>query len=195
MELLSVLTEQTKAALASLYEINDAEISFEKTNANFAGDYTFVVFPYLRFSRKKPEDTAADVGEFLKNEVEQVSGYNVVKGFLNIELSNEYWLDVAKDRVANGVKIPAIGKGQKVVVEYSSPNTNKPLHLGHIRNMLLGFATANILSAAGDEVHKVNIYNDRGIAICKSMLAWQKFGEGKTPESEGVKSDHFVGQY
>ena len=195
MELLSVLTEQTKAALASLYEINDAEISFEKTNANFAGDYTFVVFPYLRFSRKKPEDTAADVGEFLKNEVEQVSGYNVVKGFLNIELSNEYWLDVAKDRVANGVKIPAIGKGQKVVVEYSSPNTNKPLHLGHIRNNVLGFSYCEILAANGYDVVKNNLVNDRGIHICKSMLAWEKWGNEETPESSGIKGDHLVGKY
>ncbi|PCJ66480.1 MAG: arginine--tRNA ligase [Bacteroidetes bacterium] len=195
MDILSVLTEKTQAALASLYEINEAEISFEKTNANFKGDYTFVVFPYLRFSRKKPEDTASDIGEYIQKEVEQVSGYNVVKGFLNLELSNDYWLDVAKNQAANGITIPNIGKDKKVVVEYSSPNTNKPLHLGHIRNNVLGFSYCQILLANGYEVIKNNLINDRGIHICKSMLAWQKWGNAETPESSGVKGDHLVGKY
>ncbi|MGB0850884.1 MAG: arginine--tRNA ligase, partial [Bacteroidia bacterium] len=195
MDIISVLTEKTQAALASLYEISEAEISFEKTNANFVGDYTFVVFPYLRYSRKKPEDTASEIGELILQSVEEVSGYNVVKGFLNIELSDSYWLDVSKNQIDAGVCIPNIGQGKKVVVEYSSPNTNKPLHLGHIRNNVLGFSFCEILTANGYEVVKNNLVNDRGIHICKSMLAWEKWGNGETPVSSGIKGDHLVGKY
>jgi len=195
MDILAILADHTKAALASLYDITEENISFENTNANFAGDYTFVVFPYLRHSRKKPEDTATDIGEYLKEHVEEIDGYNVVKGFLNLELSDDYWLEVAQNRVASGITIPAIGQGQKVVVEYSSPNTNKPLHLGHIRNNVLGFSYCEILAANGYEVVKNNLVNDRGIHICKSMLAWQKWGNGEKPESSGIKGDHLVGKY
>lgn len=195
MDILTVLTAKVKEALAALYDVQDAEISFEKTNANFAGDYTFVVFPYLRVSRKKPEDTAAEIGDFLQKEVAQIDGYNVVKGFLNLELSDAHWLAVAKHRANEGLTIPSIGKGQKIVVEYSSPNTNKPLHLGHIRNNVLGFSMCEILSANGYDVVKNNLVNDRGIHICKSMLAWQKWGNGETPESSGLKGDHLVGKY
>lgn len=195
MDILTVLTAKVKEALAALYDVQDAKISFEKTNANFAGDYTFVVFPYLRVSRKKPEDTAAEIGDFLQKEVAQIDGYNVVKGFLNLELSDAHWLAVAKHRANEGLTIPSIGKGQKIVVEYSSPNTNKPLHLGHIRNNVLGFSMCEILSANGYDVVKNNLVNDRGIHICKSMLAWQKWGNGETPESSGLKGDHLVGKY
>jgi arginyl-tRNA synthetase len=195
MDILTVLTAKVKEALAALYDVQDAEISFEKTNANFAGDYTFVVFPYLRVSRKKPEDTAAEIGDFLQKEVAQIDGYNVVKGFLNLELSDAHWLAVAEHRANEGLTIPSIGKGQKIVVEYSSPNTNKPLHLGHIRNNVLGFSMCEILSANGYDVVKNNLVNDRGIHICKSMLAWQKWGNGETPESSGLKGDHLVGKY
>ena len=195
MDILATIGAKTKEALASLYDITEGEVSFENTNANFAGDYTFVVFPYLRHSRKKPEDTAADIGDYLKEHVAEIEDYNVVKGFLNLELSDGYWLEVAKNRVANGVTIPAIGKGQKVVVEYSSPNTNKPLHLGHIRNNVLGFSYCEILAANGYDVVKNNLVNDRGIHICKGMLAYQKYGNGQTPESSGLKGDHLVGKY
>jgi arginyl-tRNA synthetase len=195
MELLDVLAEKIKAALAHLYDVTDAKVSFEKTNANFAGDYTFVVFPYVRYSKKSPEATGAELGEIIKREVDEVTNYNVVKGFLNFELSDNYWLDVAQNQVANGVVIPNISNGEKVVVEYSSPNTNKPLHLGHIRNNVLGFSICEILAANGYEVIKNNLVNDRGIHICKSMLAWQKWGNGETPESSGLKGDHLVGKY
>lgn len=195
MNLLTTLAAKTKEALAQLYNITEGEISFENTNDNFAGDYTFVVFPYLRHSRKKPEDTAIDIGEYLKKHVAEIDNYNVVKGFLNLEVSDDYWLKVAEDRGANGITIPAMGKGQKVVVEYSSPNTNKPLHLGHIRNNVLGFSYCEILAANGYDVVKNNLVNDRGIHICKSMIAWQKWGNGETPESSGLKGDHLVGKY
>ncbi|MFB1012178.1 MAG: arginine--tRNA ligase [Bacteroidia bacterium] len=195
MDIRIILTAKVKEALAALYEVQDAKISFEKTNPNFAGDYTFVVFPYLRASRKKPEDTAAEMGEYLKKEVAEIDGYNVVKGFLNLELSDAHWLAVAEQRASEGLSIPSIGAGQKIVVEYSSPNTNKPLHLGHIRNNVLGFSMCEILSANGYDVVKNNLVNDRGIHICKSMLAWQKWGNGETPESTGLKGDHLVGKY
>jgi arginyl-tRNA synthetase len=195
MDILTVLTAKVKEALAALYDVQDAEISFEKTNANFAGDYTFVVFPYLRVSRKKPEDTAAEIGDYLKKEVAEIDGYNIVKGFLNLELSDAHWLAVAENLTRTGVTIPSIGKGQKVVVEYASPNTNKPLHLGHVRNVVLGHSYSEIMLANGYDVVKNNLVNDRGIHICKSMLAWQKWGNSETPESSGLKGDHLVGKY
>lgn len=195
MDILTTLGVKTKEALASLYDIAEGEITFENTNPNFAGDYTFVVFPYLRHSRKKPEDTAAEIGDYLKENVAEIDGYNVVKGFLNLELSNDYWLNVAQHRIDEGVTVPNIGGGKKVVVEYSSPNTNKPLHLGHIRNNVLGFSFCEILTANGYDVIKNNLVNDRGIHICKSMIAWQKWGNGETPESSSIKGDHLVGKY
>ena len=195
MEFVTVLADKTKAALAHLYNVTDAKISFEKTNANFAGDYTFVVFPFVRLSKKSPEATGEEIGAFIKNEVPEITGFNVVKGFLNFELSDNYWLEVAQKRVTNGVSIPNIGAGKKVVVEYSSPNTNKPLHLGHVRNNVLGLAMCEILAANGYDVIKNNLVNDRGIHICKSMIAWQKWGNGETPESAGIKGDHLVGKY
>jgi len=153
-----------------------------------------VVFPFTRFSKSAPEATAQAIGEFLKASVDFVEDFNVVKGFLNLEVSNDYYLDFFKETHTKS-DFAKGAEGRKIVLEYCGPNTNKPLHLGHIRNMLLGYSTAQLLEFAGHEVHKVNIYNDRGIAICKSMLAWQKFGKGETPESTGMKSDHFVGKY
>ncbi len=195
MDIQLTLKTQTILALETLYDLKIDEVSFEKTNPNFAGDLTLVVFPFLRFSKKKPEDTATDIGEFLQQNVSEISGYNIVKGFLNIELSNEYWLNVAETIAKEGTKIPAIGQGQKVVVEYSSPNTNKPLHLGHVRNNVLGYSYCKILEANGYQVVKNNLVNDRGIHICKSMLAWQKWGNQETPETTGIKGDHLVGKY
>ena len=195
MDIITVLSAHMREALNALYGVSDAQISFEKTNANFAGDFTFVVFPYLRASRKKPEDTAAELGEYIKAHVSEVEGYNVVKGFLNLELSDAHWLQVAKNQTTAGIRIPTIGEGKKVVVEYSSPNTNKPLHLGHVRNNVLGISMCEILAANGYEVIRNNLVNDRGVHICKSMLAWQKWGNGETPESSGLKGDHLVGKY
>lgn len=193
MQLETYIKSGIADAIASLYgETVDAEtIKLESTNPDFKGDFTFVCFPYVRLSKKKPEDTAAEIGEALKASIQQVSGFNVVKGFLNIEISDNYWLErFALHEL--GVKAKNSGK---VMVEYSSPNTNKPLHLGHIRNNLLGYSVARILETSGYEVVKANLINDRGIHICKSMLAWQRFGNGETPESSGLKGDHLVGKY
>ncbi|MBT8327474.1 MAG: arginine--tRNA ligase, partial [Bacteroidia bacterium] len=195
MDFIQELKTQTQNALTDLYTIEKVEINFEQTNPNFEGDFTFVVFPYLRYSKKKPEDTAAEIGEYLREKVKEVSNYNVVKGFLNLELSDTYWISVASEISNNGLRIPALVKNQKVVVEYSSHNTNKPLHLGHIRNNVLGYSICKILEANGYDVIKNNLVNDRGVHICKSMLAWQKWGNGETPESSGIKGDHLVGKY
>ena len=184
------------AAMQALFEASvevDA-ISLNETIKDFDGDITVVVFPLTRMSKQGPEPTGNAIGAYLKENVDLVVDFNVVKGFLNLVIAESYWLDFLKEECNNA----DFGKGtneRKVVLEYCGPNTNKPLHLGHIRNMLLGYSTANLLSFAGNTVHKVNIYNDRGIAICKSMLAWQRFGNGATPESTGMKGDHFVGQY
>ncbi len=191
-----IIQNAVAQALEHLYQEKVAanQVALNETIKDYAGDITVVVFPFTRFSKSAPEATAQAIGEFLKAAVDFVEDFNVVKGFLNLEISNDYYLDFFKEThtksdFAKGVE------GRKIVLEYCGPNTNKPLHLGHIRNMLLGYSTAQLLEFAGHEVHKVNIYNDRGIAICKSMLAWQKFGKGETPESAGMKSDHFVGKY
>ena len=154
-----------------------------------------MTFPFTKFSKKSPEQTGAEIGEFIKNELPEVSDFNVIKGFLNISLGDSYWLDQFYTNILADQFAVFSPKGKKVMVEYSSPNTNKPLHLGHVRNNLLGYSVAKILEAAGYEVIKANLVNDRGIHICKSMLAWQKFGEGETPETAGVKGDHLVGKY
>lgn len=197
MSIENILTGESKEALKTLYgsEVNEKQIQLQKTRSEFKGDLTLVVFPFLKISRKSPEDTAHEIGNYLVEKSLLVEGYNVIKGFLNLEISEQYWLDFFKNEINNAGFGAAKPTGEKIVVEYCGPNTNKPLHLGHIRNMLLGYATANVLEMAGNEVHKVNIYNDRGIAICKSMLAWQKFGNGETPESSEMKGDHLVGKY
>ncbi len=183
-------------AVTTLYgETTEAEIQIQKTRKEFEGDYTMVVFPLLRKSRKSPEATAQEVGEYIASHSEHISSFNIIKGFLNLSLSSEFWVEQFEGIVAN----PAFGQlpssGRTIMVEYSSPNTNKPLHLGHVRNNLLGYSVAEILKYAGHNVLKVNLVNDRGIHICKSMLAWKLFGGGETPASSGMKGDHLVGKY
>jgi arginyl-tRNA synthetase len=184
-------------AIKHLYQtdVAPAAISLQETRKEFEGQITIVTFPFTKFSRKGPEQTGNEIGEYLKNELKEVTAFNVIKGFLNISISDEYWISQLYNQILPDDFAVSKPNGQKVMVEYSSPNTNKPLHLGHIRNNLLGYSVAQILSAAGYEVVKTNLVNDRGIHICKSMLAWQKFGNGETPESSGLKGDHLVGKY
>jgi len=177
------------------HELAIEEVALQPTRKEFEGSHTFVCFPYARISKKKPEETATVIGEYLVEHVEMVKGFNVVKGFLNIVLTDKTWVDLfSKIWAADNYGVqPANGK--EVMVEYSSPNTNKPLHLGHLRNNFLGWSVSEILKANGYDVHKVQIINDRGIHICKSMVAWLKYGEGATPESTGKKGDKLVGDY
>ena len=187
------------AAVKALYGVEPKEgmIQLQKTKREFEGSLTLVVFPLLRVSRKKPEDTAAEIGEYLLKNCDAVDKYNVVKGFLNLSVSADSWTDLLNTIDADenyGIHKP--GKDAPLwMIEYSSPNTNKPLHLGHVRNNLLGWAVANIEEACGKRVVKTNIVNDRGIHICKSMLAWLKWGNGETPQSSGKKGDHLIGDY
>lgn len=177
------------------HELAVEEIALQPTRKDFEGSHTFVTFPYGRISKKSPEETGKSIGEFLVANVDAVAAYNVVKGFLNLELSDSLWLQVLSAVNTNDKYGVQPSNGEKVMVEYSSPNTNKPLHLGHLRNNFLGYSVAQILDACGYDVLKVNLVNDRGIHICKSMLAYQKFGEGETPESAGMKGDHLIGKY
>ena len=195
MRITTKLTEKTQEAISELYGISEFDISFEQTNPKFEGDLTLVVFPFLKYSKKRPEDTAEEIGNFLTKLVHEIKSFNIVKGFLNIQFSDEYWLNELKDHVNLGIQIPKIGDNNKIVVEYSSPNTNKPLHLGHIRNNVLGYSVCQIFSAVGFDVVKNNLVNDRGIHICKSMVAYQKWGNNETPESSGLKGDHLIGKY
>jgi arginyl-tRNA synthetase len=186
-------------AIQTIYnsEIESDSIQIQMTRKEFEGDLTVVIFPYTRFSKKNPEQTGADIGEFLIKNVELISNFNVVKGFLNLVVSSKYWVDELQNALCN----PQFGfkkvenDSPIAMVEYSSPNTNKPLHLGHIRNNLLGFSISEILKANGLNVIKTNIVNDRGIHICKSMYAWLKEGKNETPENSGKKGDHLVGEY
>lgn len=187
------------AGLKALYNIDAEEKSIQvlKTKKEFEGHYTVVVFPFLRASKKSPEATAKEIGEYLKANEPAVAEYNVIKGFLNITVAPDCWTELLNDINANdkyGIK-EVKDNAPTVMIEYSSPNTNKPLHLGHVRNNLLGNALANIIAANGNKVIKTNIVNDRGIHICKSMLAWKKYGNGETPESTGKKGDHLIGDY
>ncbi|SDD94683.1 arginyl-tRNA synthetase [Mucilaginibacter pineti] len=184
-------------AVKHLYQtdVASAAIGLQETRKEFEGQITIVTFPFTKFSRKGPEQTANEIGEFLKNELTEVADFNVVKGFLNISIKDEYWINQLYTQILPDSFALAQPNGKKVMVEYSSPNTNKPLHLGHVRNNLLGYSVSQILEAAGYEVIKANLVNDRGIHICKSMLAWQKFGNGETPASSGLKGDHLVGKY
>ena len=193
------LTQAVLAAIKDLYgqEVDPKTVQVQKTRSEFEGNLTLVVFPFLKISRKKPEDTAADLGEWLKNNCELVSDYNVVKGFLNLVISAQTWTDLLNKIDADehyGEK-QSTADSKLVMIEYSSPNTNKPLHLGHVRNNLLGWSLAKIMEANGNRVVKTNIVNDRGIHICKSMLAWLKWGNGETPETSGKKGDHMIGDY
>jgi len=191
------IIDATLKAVKHLYQANlaPADITLQETRKEFEGQVTIVTFPFIKLSRKSPEQTGTEIGEFLKNELKEVSGFNVIKGFLNLSITDAYWLNQFYNHVLPADYTVARPNGQTVMVEYSSPNTNKPLHLGHVRNNLLGYAVAQILAAAGYEVIKANLVNDRGIHICKSMLAWQMFGKGETPESSGLKGDHLVGKY
>lgn len=186
-------------AIESLYGqvVTAGQLSLQKTKKEFEGHYTLVVFPFLKMSKKGPEQTAQEIGEWLKANASEVSSFNVIKGFLNLTIATTCWIDVLNEvHTAENYGITkADDNSPLVMVEYSSPNTNKPLHLGHIRNNLLGFALSEVLKANGNRVVKTNIVNDRGIHICKSMLAWQKWGNGETPESSGKKGDHLVGDY
>ncbi len=196
MNIEKILSDKTKEAFKVLYGQTIDEVSFEKTNPDFIGDFTLVVFNFLKISKKKPEETAFEIGKYLKTNVCEVADFNVVKGFLNIVINDSFWLDYFKSIVGKPFIKPSVSpNAPTIVVEYSSPNTNKPLHLGHVRNNLLGFSISEILKAVGNNVIKVNLINDRGIHICKSMLAWQKWGNGETPESSGMKGDHLVGNY
>ncbi len=193
------LTGAIARALKDLYgvEQSPASIALQDTRRDFRGDYTLVVFPYVKQARKSPEAVAAEIGEAVKAALPEVAGYNVIKGFLNFEIADSYWLHFLAERAGQsdyGLVHP-VADAAPVVVEYSSPNTNKPLHLGHIRNNLLGWSVSQLLAAAGANVKKVNLVNDRGIHICKSMLAWLRYGNGETPESTGMKGDHLVGKY
>jgi len=191
------ITEAAVKAVKHLYQtdINTSDISLQETRKEFEGQVTIVTFPFTRFSKKSPEQTGNEIGAYLQNELKEIAGFNVIKGFLNISLSDNYWLNTLYSVVSSDDFAVFKPNGKKVMVEYSSPNTNKPLHLGHVRNNLLGYSVAEILAAAGYEVVKTNLVNDRGIHICKSMLAWEKFGNGETPESTGMKGDHLVGKY
>jgi arginyl-tRNA synthetase len=190
------LSEKAIEAVSALYGAKVDRINLEKTNPDFEGDLTLVVFPFLKISKKKPEDTANEIGNYLKNNTSEIASFNVVKGFLNIVIDNSFWLSYFKEVNGNPfIKNTFSDNASTVMVEYSSPNTNKPLHLGHVRNNLLGYSVSEILKAAGYKVIKTNLVNDRGIHICKSMLAWQKWGNGETPESSGLKGDHLVGKY
>ena len=191
------LNKEIQRCLASSYGVDKQQLQFQKTRKEFDGDLTLVVFPLLKISRKSPEVTAHEIGNYLSDHSKLVSSFNVVKGFLNLTIVSTYWTDSFSSSYSNptfGIKEVEID-APTYLVEYCSPNTNKPLHLGHIRNNLLGFSVAEILKASGKKVKKVQIINDRGIHICKSMVAWLEFGNDETPLSSGIKGDHLVGKY
>ncbi len=193
------ISEIVANAIDKLYgnTISIEQVQLQKTKKEFVGDITVVIFPFVKASRKSPEQTGQEIGAYLQEHEPIIENFNVIKGFLNVTVNAAYWLQLLSDMYADASfgELEATEKSPLVMIEYSSPNTNKPLHLGHIRNNLLGFSLGEILKANGNKVVKTNIVNDRGIHICKSMLAWQKFGEGETPESSGLKGDHLVGKY
>lgn len=193
------ITTSAQAAVKELYgqEVPENLVQLQKTRSGFEGNLTLVVFPFLKISHKKPEDTAQDLGAYIKQNCEAIADFNVVKGFLNLVIDKKAWLSLLNEMNQNekfGEK-PVTENSPLVMIEYSSPNTNKPLHLGHVRNNLLGWSLAQIMEANGNKVVKTNIVNDRGIHICKSMLAWLKYGNGETPETSGKKGDHLIGDY
>lgn len=193
------LKDKIKNAIKFLYnsDVTDDLIQIQETRKEFKGDFTLVVYPLIRFSKNTPEQTGEDIGNFLVSHFGDITGFNVIKGFLNLEISDSWWLDYFRKLTAEEdlFRECRVLHPKVILVEYSSPNTNKPLHLGHIRNNLLGFSLYRILSSCGHKVIKTNIVNDRGIHICKSMLAWLKYGNGETPASSGIKGDHLVGKY
>ena len=194
-----IIRDKIVEAIEKCYHqhIEPSLVQLQNTRKEFEGDVTVVVFPFVRMSKKSPEQTACEIGDYLQQNVAEVIKYNVVKGFLNLVISSEYWVSVlnsVSSAVNYGITQPS-DSSKLVMVEYSSPNTNKPLHLGHIRNNLLGYSLGEILKANGNKVVKTNIVNDRGIHICKSMYAWKMWGNGQTPEGTGIKGDHLVGHY
>lgn len=198
MSVVQSIRSAAAAAIKALYEqtIPAKDIAINTTKPEFEGEYTILVFPFTKFSRLKPEETADQLGKYLaEHNPDLVAGYNVIKGFLNLQICEQYWAQYLQQHFNNRNIGKKPSNGKKVMVEYSSPNTNKPLHLGHLRNNFLGYSIAEILKANGYEVIKANLVNDRGIHICKSMLAWQLFAHGDTPESSGIKGDHLVGDY
>ena len=199
MKIENQIASSVIASVKELYgqDVPMSMVQLQKTKSNFEGNLTLVVFPFLKISRQKPEDTAQAIGELLVRDCSAVAGFNVVKGFLNLNIAKEAWVGLLNDMHADekfGEK-PVTDQSPLVMIEYSSPNTNKPLHLGHVRNNLLGWSLAQIMEANGNKVVKTNIVNDRGIHICKSMLAWLKWGNGETPELSGKKGDHLIGDY
>ncbi|MGB0863583.1 MAG: arginine--tRNA ligase, partial [Saprospiraceae bacterium] len=195
--IVDTLKENVAKAVQELYggsfEANQIKIS--PTRKGVEGDYTVLVFPFSKVARKKPEVIGEEIGNYLVANLDSVSKFEISKGFLNLFVSDNIWGSILNNIYAQPNFGTQPANGEKVMVEYSSPNTNKPLHLGHIRNNLLGWSTAKVLTAAGYDVTKVQIVNDRGVHICKSMLAWQKYGNGATPESTGQKGDHLIGHY
>lgn len=191
----NLIAEKAAEGIKELYGEQVAVQAPQKTRPDFDGDLTVVVFPFLRASKKSPEQTAEDLGGYLKSNVDAITDFNVVKGFLNLSIAKDVWVSDFKTIASIENYGFTENSGKTFMVEYSSPNTNKPLHLGHLRNNFLGYSVAQILKANGHQVYKTQIINDRGIHICKSMLAWQKFGEGETPETNGLKGDHLVGKY
>ncbi len=197
MQIQEILEAAVKEGIKSIYNIDVPKIEFQETRKDFEGDITIVVFPLLKFIKGNPFEIASKLGAYLKESVVKIADFNVVKGFLNIVIADSYYLNSFSD-IYNSQKYGIIepsAENKSVMVEYSSPNTNKPLHLGHIRNNLLGYSVAEIIKASGYKVYKTQIINDRGIHICKSMLAWERFGNGETPESTGLKGDKLVGNY
>ncbi len=199
MNIANLLSTSAVEALKALYgvDVDSKQVQIQKTRPEFEGHLTLVTFPFLRASRKKPEDTGAEIGQWLIDNTDLVSKFNVVKGFLNLVIAPAKWIQLLAEINANETYgyVPATVDSPLVMIEYSSPNTNKPLHLGHVRNNLLGWSVAQIAEANGNRVVKTNIVNDRGIHICKSMLAWLKYGNGETPETSGKKGDHLIGDY
>ncbi|MDG1915405.1 MAG: arginine--tRNA ligase [Crocinitomix sp.] len=197
MNLENHLTSIVKELLTKHYaiEIGEKMIQFQKTKKDFEGDITLVVFPFVKMAKKAPQMVGQELGELLTAEIDLITGFNAVQGFLNLVIADSYWLNILNEIAVQPNYGNGPDKDSRLMVEYSSPNTNKPLHLGHLRNNFLGFSVSRILEANGHKVVKTQIVNDRGIHICKSMLAWERFGEGNTPESAGMKGDKFVGQY
>jgi arginyl-tRNA synthetase len=194
----SNLKKTVQEAFSSIYNqsIDDSLLQFQKTRKEFSGDITLVIFPLAKVLRQNPESVAKEIGDYLKAHSNIVANYNVVKGFLNIEIADSFWINFLSNFDSESTEnIACVAHPLQIMIEFSSPNTNKPLHLGHIRNNLIGSSISNILKASGHKIIKVNLVNDRGIHICKSMLAWKKFANGSTPATTGIKGDHFVGDY
>ena len=197
MNLQNTLSKQVKQAIQTIYSAEIESVEFQATRKEFAGDITVVVFPMLRVVKGNPVQIGEQIGNYLVEHVSEVKAFNVVKGFLNLEIDDTYYINffnAIRDKKDFGF-VTTKASEKAVMVEYSSPNTNKPLHLGHIRNVILGYSVSEILKASGKTVYKTQIINDRGIHICKSMLAWSRFGNGETPQSTGLKGDKLVGNY